>query len=122
MSKHQEGVAGDALSAGGDARATMWDGRPRPSDCRKRRANVQTAGGRRLRRPRYRGEHGSLLGIDEARGAGDAFPGSSQATPLVLIAEPQQKKCTEGRKLRPAVIWEGRPPCRPIFSYYSNSN
>ena len=22
--------------AGGDARATMWDGRPRPSDCRRR--------------------------------------------------------------------------------------
>ena len=30
-------------TAGGDARATMWDGRPRPSDCRRRRANVQTA-------------------------------------------------------------------------------
>src|SRR5215470_8083039 len=25
--------------AGGDARATMWDGRPRPSDCRKRLGN-----------------------------------------------------------------------------------
>jgi len=31
---------------------------------------------RRLRRPRYRGEHGPLLGIGEARGAGDAFPWS----------------------------------------------
>src|SRR6516162_4411885 len=25
--------------AGGDPRATMWDGRPRPSDCRKRLGN-----------------------------------------------------------------------------------
>ena len=32
-------VAGNALSAGGEARATMWDGRPRPSDCRKRLGN-----------------------------------------------------------------------------------
>src|SRR5215469_7403917 len=31
MSKHQ--------SAAGDARATMWDQRPRPSDCRKRLGN-----------------------------------------------------------------------------------
>jgi len=35
-------VAGNALSAGGEARATMWDGRPRPSDCRKRLGNGQT--------------------------------------------------------------------------------
>src|SRR5215472_16015515 len=28
--------------AGGDTRATMWDGRPRPSDCRKRHGNGQT--------------------------------------------------------------------------------
>jgi hypothetical protein len=26
----------ELLTAGGDVRATMWDGRPRLSDCRKR--------------------------------------------------------------------------------------
>jgi len=34
------GVASEAPpSAGGEARATMWDGRPRPSDHRKRLGN-----------------------------------------------------------------------------------
>ena len=31
--------------AGRDARATIWDGRPRPSEWRKRLGNVQTAAG-----------------------------------------------------------------------------
>ena len=37
--------AGRDGAAGGDARATMWDGRPRPSDCRKRLGKLAKAQG-----------------------------------------------------------------------------
>jgi hypothetical protein len=34
--------------AGADARATMWDGRPRPSDCRKRLGKFRSGASRRI--------------------------------------------------------------------------
>src|ERR1700757_742060 len=43
------GLLPELLSAGGDARATMWDGRPRPSDCRKRLGKFRSGASRRIK-------------------------------------------------------------------------
>src|SRR5262249_53685982 len=46
--------------AGGDARATMWDGRPRPSDCRKRLGNLPDSRRHAIRRVWNLGGPGSI--------------------------------------------------------------
>jgi hypothetical protein len=52
-------------NAGGDARATMWDGRPRPSDCRKRLGKFRSG-----RQPENRAciDHKSLLNSTQLHG------------------------------------------------------
>jgi hypothetical protein len=51
-------------NAGVDARATMWDGRPRPSECRKRLGNWQNYSGRRKRLPLSSFLGASVKGVD----------------------------------------------------------
>ena len=68
--KLREKLGGEAQappqSVGVDARAAMWDGRPRPSDCRKWLRNWPNSKGRRSIK--------DYVAIDNEGAARDAFP------------------------------------------------